>query len=420
MSGATGVELVTIGNELLLGFSVDTNAGHLARELGAIGIEIVRRTTVGDATAAIGAAVHEALRRTGVVITTGGLGPTDDDLTRDAVAALLGRALHEDPRLVEELQRRWRHRGLPGDLPRSNRRQALVPQGAVLLENQHGTAPGLWIEDGDRLVVMLPGVPREMRGILADELLSRLRARLGAAAERVVRSRTLRTTGIAEAAVAELLADLPPDALELALAYLPGADGVDLRLTARGLAPHDADQALERDASVLRERLGRHVYGEDADDLAAVVCKLCRHRGLRVAVAESCTGGLLGARLTAIPGSSDVFDGGVIAYDNRVKRELLGVDETTLREHGAVSEAVARQMAIGARARFGTGVAMAVTGVAGPGGGTPEKPVGTVWIAADVQGTVRAQRALFGGDRAEIRWRAAQAALDLIRRELSA
>jgi len=411
------IELITIGSELLLGFTIDTNAAHLARTLADLGIEIGRRATVGDEPEEIAAAVREALDRTGAVITTGGLGPTADDLTKPAIAALFGRGLRRDEAIVEALRARWRARGLPGELPHSNEQQALIPEGARVLVNRHGSAPGIWLEDKrGRWVAMLPGVPREMRGMLADELLPILRTRAGSSA--VVRSRTLRTAGVAESALADHLGDLAGGLPDLPLAYIPNPEGVDLRVTVRGRSAADADRALSDAAARFRERIGRFIYGEDQADLAAIVLDAARSAGKRIAAAESCTGGLLAARLTAVPGSSDVFLGGVVAYDNSVKRDLLGVPEAQLQEHGAVSEPVARAMASGVRRVVGSEVGVSITGIAGPSGGTPEKPVGTVFIAVDVDGRVRAWRRHYLGDRDEIRRRTAQVALDFVRREL--
>jgi nicotinamide-nucleotide amidase len=280
----------------------------------------------------------------------------------------------------------------------------------------------VWLEDErGRWVAMLPGVPREMRGMLGDELLPLLRTREEAAnrgAEpRVIRARTLRTTSVAESALADRLGDLARGVDGLSLAYLPGREGTDLRLVARDRPAREADDALARVGARVRERVADFVYGEGDTDLAAVVLDACRARSLTVAVAESCTGGLLGARLTSVAGSSDVVLGGIIAYANDVKTRELGVREAVLAEHGAVSEPVARQMAAGVRARFGAGVGVGITGVAGPGGGSPEKPVGTVWIAVDVAGVEpRVVRNVYVGDREEIRFRAAQFALDLVRR----
>jgi nicotinamide-nucleotide amidase len=411
------VELITIGDELLLGFTIDTNAAHLARTLASIGVSIVRRATVGDDAADIAQAVREALDRTGAVITTGGLGPTSDDRTRPAIAELFGRDLVPDEERWEALRSLWRERGR-GEIPQSNRGQIMIPRGATVLTNRHGTAPGIWLEDErGRWCAMLPGVPREMRGMLADELLSRVQGRFGAA-RTVVRSRTIRTTGIAESKLAEALGPLASGVDGLSLAYLPGQEGVDLRLTSRDRGAIEADGALDKAASQLRELVSRYAYGEDGTDLAATILQACEARALHIAVAESCTGGLLGARLTAIPGSSSVVLGGVIAYSNDVKRGLLGVQQETLDGHGAVSEQVALEMAAGVRRLVGAEVGMSTTGVAGPGGGTADKPVGLVWIAVDVQGTVRTHGSRFIGDRAEIRFRSTQAALDILRRML--
>lgn len=411
------VELITIGDELLLGFTVDTNAAHIARELAAIGVAVVQRATVGDDAPAIAAAVRDALDRTGAVITTGGLGPTSDDKTRPAIAELFGRELVFDEARWETLRERWRELGR-GEIPVANRGQVMIPRGATILTNRHGTAPGLWIEDErGRWCAMLPGVPREMRGMVGDELLPLLTRRIGGD-RRVVRSRTLRTTGLAESRLPDLLGPLADGVDGLSLAYLPGPEGIDLRVTARDRAPDDADAALGRAIEMLRARVARYAYAEGRTDMAEVVLAACAERGLRVAVAESCTGGLLGARLTAIPGSSAVVLGGVIAYANDVKQAQLGVSEETIERHGAVSEEVATEMATGARRRLGAEIGIAITGVAGPGGGSAEKPVGLVWIAADVCGDVRTHGSRFIGDRAEIRFRSTQAALDIVRRTL--
>ncbi len=415
------LEVLTIGTELVLGHTVDTNAAELGRTLAAAGVEIVRRTTVPDRPAAIRDAVADALARTGTVLTTGGLGPTRDDMTKKVVAELLDRPLALDPAVLAALEARFRRLGRP--MPAINRTQAEVPRGATVLPNPRGTAPGLWLEDGgpeSRLVIMLPGVPSEMRGLLAEEVVPRLltRQQREGVAPRVVLSRTLRTTGVPESAVAERV-DPAEDALEpLTLAYLPSEAGVDLRLTAWSLERAEAERLLAAGAERLRGLLGEHCYGEEQVDLAAVVLELLRRRRWRLAVAESCTGGLLGGRITAVPGSSDTFLGGIVAYDDAVKTALLTVAAELLEVHGAVSEPVARALAEGAQRVFGADSAIAVTGIAGPGGGTPEKPVGTVWLAVRVGQVTRAVGRVFPGDRGEIRARSAQAGLDLLRRAL--
>ena len=413
------LEVVTIGTELLLGHILDTNAAELGATLAAAGVEIVRRTSVGDRPEQIRAAVQEALDRTGFVITTGGLGPTRDDMTKKEVAAIFNKPLVLDAAVLRSLEERFRRLGRP--MPAVNRTQAEVPAGATVLPNPRGTAPGLWVEDSGRVVVMLPGVPSEMRVLLAEEVFPRIVARGGGgrgggASRIVVRSRTVRTTGIAESALAELVEPIEDEITPLTLAYLPSTEGVDLRVTAWGLREDEAEHRLAATAARLRERAGENYYGGDASDLAAVVLDQLRARELRLAVAESCTGGLLGGRITAVPGSSDVFAGGVVAYHDAVKRELLGVPDALLKAHGAVSEEVVLSMAAGAQRRFGVDATLAVTGIAGPGGGSEEKPVGTVWLAARLGSDARALKRIFPGDRGEIRARSAQAALDLLRR----
>jgi nicotinamide-nucleotide amidase len=414
------IEIVTIGDELLLGFTIDTNAAHLARELAAVGVEIVHRTTVGDSADDIADAVEAALDRTGAVITTGGLGPTSDDMTKPSIAALFERKMIRDEAILEALKARWaRYRRL-GPFPQTNVTQAMIPEGATIIPNQHGSAPGIWLEDAaGRWVAMLPGVPREMKGMLGDELMPMIMKRMEnlGLPPTVIKSRTLRTTGVAESALADQLGDLASGFDGLSLSFLPSVESVDLRLTSRGLTAAAADAVLAAGVVKLREAAGRYVYGEDGADLAEVVLDACRRRGVTLSVAESCTGGLLGARLTAIAGSSDVFVGGVLSYDNSVKRQWLGVSDNDLEIHGAVSEEVAATMAKSVREGMKTDIGIAITGVAGPGGGTAAKPVGMVWLALDGIGTQARCVRLFG-TRDEVRQRAVQAALDMVRRSL--
>ena len=405
------VEIVTIGDELLLGFTIDTNGAYLARKLADIGLRVARRMSVGDEPEQIENAVREALDRTGGVITTGGLGPTTDDRSKTAVANVFGRDMQIDEEHVAWMKDRWRTR-FGREMPASNMAQAALPVGATKLTNHHGSAPGVFISDDRGWVAMLPGVPREMRGMTDDTLIPLLASRFPSTT--VVRSRTLRTTGVAESLLGDKLASLDLGD-GVSLAYLPAPEGVDLRLTVSGVDAALADRRLETAASHVRFAVGACVYGEGDADLAAVLLERCRMKQRTISVAESCTGGLLGARLTAIAGSSDVFLGGVIAYDNRVKREFLDIPDAQLRDHGAVSEPVARAMASSVRARFETSIGMAITGIAGPGGGTAEKPVGTVWIAVDAEGAVIARRFNMIGDRDEIRRRSAQTALEMLR-----
>jgi nicotinamide-nucleotide amidase len=408
------IEVVTIGTELLLGLTLDTNGAELARTLAAQGVRVTRRVSVADQADEIRDAVSEALQRTGAVLTTGGLGPTRDDITKKVIADLFGAPLEFDESVWANLLERFAR--LERKPAESNRSQAEVPRGATVLRNRWGTAPGLWLEGSPGLVIMLPGVPLEMRRLLEHEVTPRLTAR---ATGSVIRSLVVRTTGVPESSLAERMGEIEREVAPLTLAYLPGLEGVDLRLSAWNLAAHDADRRLRSAADLLRERAGESVYGERDTDLAALVLDEARSRQVRIAVAESCTGGLLGARLTDVPGSSEVFVGGVIAYADAVKSEFLDVPPGLVAEHGAVSEPVARAMALGAARRFGVPAALSITGVAGPGGGSPAKPVGTVWIGCVLAEVAETRRILFAGSRPEIRARAAQAALFTLHRRLS-
>jgi nicotinamide-nucleotide amidase len=404
------IELVTIGTELLLGFTVDTNGAEIGRMLADIGVRVARRTAIADRPDDIRAAVADALARTGGVIVTGGLGPTRDDITKHTVARLFDAPIVFDDGLWAALVERYRRAGrVPVE---SNRTQAEVPAGATVLPNRWGSAPGLWLERPDTgFVIMLPGVPLEMRNLMRHEVVPRLRER---SSGRVIRSMTLRTVGVAEAALAEQLGEVERDIAPVTLAYLPQAAGVDLRLTIWDVADHEAEALLARAADRVRRDAGRAVYGVGNDDLAGVVLAAARDRGISLALAESCTGGLVGARLTDIPGSSDVLLGAAVCYSYASKTAVLGVPADIIVEQGAVSEAVARRMAEGVLRRFDGRLSVAVTGIAGPDGGTPDKPVGTVWFATAMDGDVRASRTVFFGTRAEVRERAAQTALRLL------
>jgi nicotinamide-nucleotide amidase len=352
--------------------------------------------------------VADALGRTRFVITSGGLGPTRDDLTKHAVAGVFGLPLEFRADLWDELVARWARLGRK--LAEKNRCQAEVPEGALVLPNPRGTAPGLWIAGAAGEVVLLPGVPAELVGLVEEQLIPRLLERAGG---RVVRSLLLRTTGIPESQLAARVEPLEPAMEPVTLAYLPGLDGVDLRLTAWDVEPAEADRLLAAAAERLRPVLGEHAYAAGEQDLAAVLLDALRARGFTLAVVESCTGGLLGARVTAVPGSSDVFAGGTIAYANALK-EALGVSPRILERHGAVSEEAVRALAEAARARYRTSLALAVSGIAGPGGGSAEKPVGLVWFGIASEAGTEARRTVFPGSRQDIRQRAAQTALWLL------
>ena len=419
------VEILAVGDELLLGATIDTNAAWIAQRLAREGIRVTRKTTVGDDDGAIGNALAAALRRTRVVLCTGGLGPTRDDLTRDAVARVYGREQHIDEGWMTVLHERYAKRGIP--MPEVNRVQAMLPDGATLLHNANGSAPGVAIDDDALgLTILMPGVPSEMRGLMDSHVVPLLRERMGAA--RPVRSRMLRTAGISEAALAERIDDIALDLAPLSLAFLPQVAGVDLRITC-GSAVADADTLLDRAVERLTERMAADVYARDDSDLAAVVGRMLRAGGLKLALAESCTGGLVSKRMSDEPGASDYLLAAFVTYHNDAKRQFLGVRTETLAMHGAVSEQCAREMAEGARMAIGADVAVSVTGIAGPGGGSEDKPVGTVWYAVALEPgvahrlgraePVSARRFVHPGNRSDVRERAAQTALDMLRRALS-
>ncbi len=410
--------VVAVGEELLSGQTTDTNGPWLGKELAALGAPVVRRWVVGDDAEAIQGALSEALDVADLIVVTGGLGPTRDDLTRPAVADLLDLDLCTDPRIVDDLRERFRAHGV-GDLPASNLSQAEVPRGAHVLENTRGTAPGLLMEHEGRSVALLPGVPREMRGIFEEVLAAIIRERFEDRLVPLVH-RTLHTTGIAESVLGERVDEVRaglPEAVDLA--FLPGLRGVSIRISTR--APADgAAKLLDEAQTVLDPIVAPHRIAEGKSDLVEAVADVLTGGSHTLAVAESCTGGLMAKRITDFPGSSAYFRGGVIAYADHVKLELLGVEEAVLVESGAVSEPVAAGMARGVANLLNADVGVGVTGIAGPGGGAPDKPVGTVWIAVAAHGSVRTSHRVISGDREAVRERASQAALLLLYRTVAA
>tara|TARA_B100000809_G_scaffold46774_2_gene41210 strand:- start:10947 stop:12221 length:1275 start_codon:yes stop_codon:yes gene_type:complete len=415
--------IVSVGNELLFGETVNTNAAWLGRALAEKGIVVSRGYTVGDTRTSIQDAVRTATRSADVVLISGGLGPTGDDITRNAVADLFERPLRSNERLLAKLRDRFHAAGYR-EFPETNLSQVEVPEGATVLDNPNGTAPGLAFEEGSTLVVMLPGVPRELHGIFLGDLSTLLEEWLG---DRMapVHHRMLHTTGVPESRLAELIEEaissdpaLASAMREVLLAYLPDRRGVDLRITARSVSAEETKASLDRVEEELDTRIARWRYHATSGDIVESVSDALKDLGLMLAVAESCTGGLVTKRLTDHPGASSSFVGGVIAYNDSVKISALDVSQQDLSRFGAVSEVVAIQMALGASKRLGSDVGLAVTGVAGPGGGTKEKPVGRVWFAVVLNGEERTCSVDFLGDRDDVRERAAQAALAMLLRTL--
>ncbi|MFL0750342.1 MAG: competence/damage-inducible protein A [Prochlorococcus sp.] len=376
-SAQHGVEILCVGTELLLGNILNSNARWLAEELAALGLPHYRQTVVGDNVERLKQSVLEAVDRSRILIVTGGLGPTPDDLTTETLAAVFDTPLEERSDLWIEIQAKLRASSSISAI--SNRKQALLPCGAEILPNPSGTAPGMiWTPSPGFTVLTFPGVPSEMRQMWSQTAVPWLRQHGGVTD--VLVSRLLRFTGIAESTLAEQVADLLEQDNPTVAPYA-GLGEVKLRLTARGKTIEQAKQFLNPVDAELRSRMGVLCYGSDDESLASVVLELLRQRGETVVVAESCTGGGLGAALAAIPRASEVFLGGVIAYSNAIKQSLLGVPAELLDRHGAVSDPVVRVMAEGARQRFGADWSVAVSGVAGPGGGTEAKPVGLVHLA---------------------------------------
>lgn len=416
--------LLTIGDELLLGQTTNTNAAWLGEKLSDIGVHIERSVTVGDEAEAITTELDRAYASAQLVITTGGLGPTHDDMTKSIVAEYFGCDLEMNEALLTRVRSYYERRGR--EMPTEVASLAEIPDGFEMLENKVGTAVGLWYADEEgpssRLIAVLPGVPDEMKSIFENGVAARLSGRTDV---QDLAHRTLLTTGVPESSLQQKIGDLSDwlsDSLKLA--YLPSTSGVRLRLTAYG---HDAEAAKERIEELeaeLRDRIGKYIFGTGKDSLEGVVGSVLSEKGLTVATAESATGGLIGHRLTKIPGSSDYFWGGVIAYANDVKTGVLGVGADTLETHGAVSAEVAEQMARGARERLGTHIGVSTTGVAGPGGGTDEKPVGTLFVGfakgkpGEEPTTVDTVRLHLTNDRHLNKELFATSALEMIRRQL--
>jgi nicotinamide-nucleotide amidase len=409
--------ILAVGSELLTPLRIDTNSLYVTEQLNALGIDVVFKGVIGDNREELAHALRQTIGRVDLLVLSGGLGPTDDDITRDAVADVLARPMREDPTITERIRQRFESRGWT--MPEINRRQAMVPAGAEVLANPNGTAPGLWIEHERGVVVLLPGPPRELQPMFSDLVVSRLRQRCGGT---TLRRRVIRITGRTESHTDEALQHLyaewnrtePP----ISATILAALGQIELHLSG---ACDSADRilaALDRAVEQVQSVLGLDAYSADGRSLEAVVGDLLAERGLRIAAAESCTGGLITSRLTDVPGSSRYVDRSVITYSDASKAELLGVPTSLIAAHGAVSEPVAEAMADGIFRSARVDVGVGVTGIAGPGGGTAEKPVGMVCIAAVMADARRVRTARFVGGREQVKFQASQAALDMVRRML--
>jgi nicotinamide-nucleotide amidase len=406
--------IIAVGSEMLTPFRVDTNSLALTERLNAIGYDVRLKVVVGDHIDELVQVLASALVWADLLVVTGGLGPTDDDITRAAVANVLGAPLEVHEEVIDRIRQRFAGRGMT--MPDINRRQGMAPRGAILLENPNGTAPGLWMERGPTAIVVLPGPPREMTPMIDRVIAERLAPRTAGAG---LFRRVVRLTGRSESDIDTVAQPIYGQWLShpvpITTTILAVMGQIELHLTARADSRREADAALDAAVEQLRAVLGPAIYSIDGRNLETVIGDLLRARNITIAAAESCTGGLLTSRLTDVPGSSAYVDRSFVCYSNQSKIDLLAVPETMLAQHGAVSEPVATAMAEGARARAGTDVGIGITGIAGPDGGTPDKPVGTVVIAVDVSGERRVRTFRFIGGREQVKFQATQAALNMLR-----
>ncbi len=406
-------EIIGVGTELLMGQTTNTNARDIARELSTIGIGVYYQTVVGDNEKRLEEVFKQALERTDLVILTGGLGPTEDDLTRETVARVLGLPLEKNQEWEKHMEDFFKRLHRP--MSEVNRRQAMVPRGGELLPNDRGTAPGIFLENEGKVIVLLPGPPRELIPMLQSQVMPRLKARLQAAGSlAVLKSKVLRVIGMGESALVSQIKDILSRQTNPTIAPLAKGAEVHLRITALAPSTQEADTLIERTAGEVKAVLGDSIYGEDDENLEAAVAKKLWVKEKTLALAESCSGGFLSHRLTNIPGSSRYFSGGLVTYSNEAKINILGVDADLIERYGAVSEQVAVAMARRARRVCKSDIGISITGVAGPGGGSPEKPVGLTYIALEAEAGLFCRRYEFWGSRFEIKERASQTALFLL------
>ena len=403
-------ELITIGDELLYGKTLDTNAAHMAEKLGEIGVHVIHMTTVGDSIEDIEEALHSARTRAEAVIVTGGLGPTPDDVTRQAAAKAFSQELSFRQDVFREIESRWKRRGKA--VPASAKTLALVPEGAEVIKNAVGTAAGLKMNHKNTLFFFLPGVPDEMRSMMEDHVVPFLAEKVPG---RVIHHRLLKTTGISESALHERLKGIEEGIQGVKIAYLPQHYEVHLRLTALTASVKVAEEYVSKAEKVVRDQLGHYIYGVADQSLEEIVAGLLLERKLRISVAESCTGGYITGKLTDIPGSSNFFELGAIVYSKSAKHTMLAIPEATLKKYGLVSPETAVALAENIRDRGGTDLGLSVSGIMGPSGGTPEKPVGLVYVGLAHAGGTDLKEYRFVGDRIANKLSAAQAALDAVR-----
>jgi nicotinamide-nucleotide amidase len=407
-------QIITIGDELLIGQTVDTNSAWIGSELSKLGFDIIRKISIHDLRKDILDTLNEVSGKSDIVLITGGLGPTSDDITKQTLCEFFNSRLVVSQEVLAMITKMMKKRGFP--MNDNNRRQAEVPESCKVLKNAAGTAPGMWFEKNKTIFISMPGVPYEMNYIMTEHVIPELRKRFSS---QIIIHRNIMTYGVPEARLAELLtefeASLPS---EIKLAYLPAAGIIKLRLTATGINNTLLNNKLEEQINKLYKTIPELIYGENEESFEMVIGSLLKEKSQTICTAESCTGGKIAQLITSIPGSSAYYKGSVIAYDNKIKADLLGVPEEILEKYGAVSEQVVRLMAEGARKLLNTDFAVATSGIAGPDGGTESKPVGTIWISvASGKGTV-SEKHVFGSDRLININRFAIAALNLVRKQV--
>lgn len=406
-------EIIAVGSEMLTPYRVDTNSLWLTEQLNALGIEVRMKVVVGDDEARLDETIRTALKRSSIIISTGGLGPTEDDITRKVFARVLGRRLQLHQPTLDRIRARFAKRNMK--MPEINARQALVPERAQILENTNGTAPGLMMREQRALVFLLPGPPRELKPMFESSLVPILRQEAG---QSFIRRRKLAIFGLSESGVDEIAAPIYSRYKNPETTILADRGVIELHLAAHARSEREGDQLLTEVSDQLEEALGHYVFSSNGENLETVVGQWLKLRGATLAVAESCTGGMLAARLTDVAGSSDYFVEGVVAYSNEAKIRILGVDKDLIFNHGAVSGEVAEAMADGVRKLAGSSFGVGITGIAGPGGGTEEKPVGLVYIGLSEEAGTASRKYLFPGDRYLIRHFSVNAALDMVRRRI--
>jgi nicotinamide-nucleotide amidase len=406
-------EIIAIGSELLSPNRADTNSLWLTDQLNRVGIDVKLKTIVGDDDARLEEVIKDAVKRSRVVITTGGLGPTEDDITRKVAARALGRRLTLDEDVLSEIRARFQSFGVT--MPERNSRQAMVIDGSEVLPNPNGSAPGLYLEERGCSVVLLPGPPREMKPMFENHVLPRI---ANLAGDTRFATRVLRVAGMGESAVDEKISPIYTQYENPQTTILFNSSEIEIHLRAHGRTEADAEALLDNLSLKIEQTLGNSVFSFRGETMEEVVGRRLAMTEFTLAVAESCTGGLIAQRLTSVPGSSKYFVEGVVTYSNESKVRLLGVDKKVIKEFGAVSQQVARDMARGVRHKAKSDFGLAVTGIAGPGGGTEEKPVGLVYIALADDAHTEHKKLMLPGDRELIRWRASQAALNMLRRRL--